>query len=147
MNNIKRMRDERGFTLIELLVVIVILGILAAVVVFAISGLTDKGEGSSCKIDTRTIRTAEEAYYANSNSPAAYTNEAGLVPKFLAEPSKYHDVAAVAAVAGVDANNDGDFVDAGDTAPVAASYTITVQDAKCGTPGSDVSASATDNNI
>src|SRR5262245_3969613 len=32
---------EKGFTLIELLVVIVILGILAAVVVFAVNGITD----------------------------------------------------------------------------------------------------------
>jgi prepilin-type N-terminal cleavage/methylation domain-containing protein len=33
----KRQQDEKGFTLVELLVVIVILGILAAIVVFAVS--------------------------------------------------------------------------------------------------------------
>src|SRR3954469_21396956 len=58
-------REESGFTLIELLVVIIILGILAAVVVFAVSGINDKGQDSACKIDTRTIRTAEEAYFAS----------------------------------------------------------------------------------
>jgi general secretion pathway protein G len=62
--DLKKMRNERGFTLIELLVVIVILGILAAVVVFAVSGLTNKGQSSACRIDERTLRTAEEASFA-----------------------------------------------------------------------------------
>jgi prepilin-type N-terminal cleavage/methylation domain-containing protein len=75
-NQIQRRRSEKGFTLIELLVVIVILGILAAVVVFAVGGIKDKGNDSACKIDTRTLRTAEEAYSAQSS--AAYTDPATL---------------------------------------------------------------------
>ena len=58
----------KGFTLIELLVVIVILGILAAVVVFAVSGITDKGTVSACKTDASTVRTAAEAYNAQNGS-------------------------------------------------------------------------------
>ena len=54
----------KGFTLIELLVVIVILGILAAVVVFAVNGITDKGTTGACKTESRTVRTAIEAYNA-----------------------------------------------------------------------------------
>ncbi len=42
----KRGQDE-GFTLIELLVVIVILGVLAAVVVFSVGGITDTGQTAS----------------------------------------------------------------------------------------------------
>ena len=62
----------KGFTLIELLVVIVILGILAAVVVFAVSGITDKGTKSACKTERRTLVTAAEAYFAqNGNYPAS----------------------------------------------------------------------------
>jgi prepilin-type N-terminal cleavage/methylation domain-containing protein len=63
---------ERGFTLVELLVVIVILGILAAVVVFAVGGITNKGKTSACTIEVRTINTALQANYANTGTyPAA----------------------------------------------------------------------------
>ena len=46
----KRIRDARknesGFTLIELLIVIVILGVLAGIVVFAVAGINDKDRKS-----------------------------------------------------------------------------------------------------
>ena len=35
---------EQGFSLVELLIIIVILGILATVTVFAVRGLSDRGE-------------------------------------------------------------------------------------------------------
>src|SRR5262245_51052060 len=60
----KRRAGEAGFTLVELLIVIVILGILAAVVVFAVGGITDKGETSACKADRKTLEVAVEAYRA-----------------------------------------------------------------------------------
>ena len=55
--------DDTGFTLIELLVVIVILGILSAVVVFAVGGVTDKGKASACKADVSSVAAASEAYF------------------------------------------------------------------------------------
>ena len=58
----RRRREQAGFTLIELLVVIAILGILSAVVVFAVKGVSDKGKSSAESFDERTLRTAEEAY-------------------------------------------------------------------------------------
>ena len=63
----KRRGQEEGFTLIELLIVIVILGILAAIVVFAVGGITDKGNKSACKSDQKTLEVASEAYYAQNN--------------------------------------------------------------------------------
>ncbi len=59
---------ERGFTLVELLVVIVILGVLAAVVVFAVGGISNTSAASACKIEVRTINTANQAYYAKNNA-------------------------------------------------------------------------------
>ncbi|MGH9189162.1 MAG: extracellular solute-binding protein [Acidimicrobiales bacterium] len=72
----QRTAREGGFTLIELLVVIIILGILAAVVVFAVGGVGDKGKAAAEAIDTRTLRTAEEAYFAQNGR---YGTEAELV--------------------------------------------------------------------
>jgi type II secretion system protein G len=71
-------KNDEGFTLIELLIVIVILGILAAVVVFAVNGITDRGEKSACKADYETMEVALEAYNAQNGdyppAPAAGDN-------------------------------------------------------------------------
>src|SRR4249920_1161761 len=55
---------ESGFTLVELLVTITVLGVLAAVVVFAVGGITDKGKTSTCKTDLRSVEAAEEVYFS-----------------------------------------------------------------------------------
>jgi len=64
-------RNESGFTLIELLIVIVILGILAGVVVFAVNGITDRGTLAACKADVETVTVASEAYFAKNGAYAA----------------------------------------------------------------------------
>lgn len=57
---------EEGFTLIELLIVIVVLGILAAVVVFSLGGVTGKSAVAACQADGNTVETAIAAFNANN---------------------------------------------------------------------------------
>ena len=72
----------KGFTLIELLVVIVILGVLGAVVVFSVRGVTNDSKKNSCATEKRTLATAIEAYYAKyGGNPADLSTlvNAGLI--------------------------------------------------------------------
>ena len=65
---IERARQQEGFTLIELMIVIVILGVLAGIVLFAVGGITDRGTSAACKTDVSTIETGVEAYFAKVGS-------------------------------------------------------------------------------
>jgi prepilin-type N-terminal cleavage/methylation domain-containing protein len=64
-------RGERGFTLIELLIAIVVVGILGAVAIVGIGGLTDTAKGATCQATMDSARSGVAAYYA-SQSPNAY---------------------------------------------------------------------------
>jgi len=69
---------ESGFTLIELLIVIVVLGILAAVVIFALSGVTGSSAKSACNADAKSVEVAAEAYHTSVGSwPADSTSLTG----------------------------------------------------------------------
>lgn len=74
-------KKDRGFTLVELLIVIVILGILATVTVFAVRGITDKGQQNSCAVEKRAIETAFEAYFADTGADVG--SLADLTPGYL----------------------------------------------------------------
>lgn len=75
-DRLRARRPEGGFTLVELLIVIVILGVLAGVVVVAVSGITDRGQSTACDVDFDAISSAEEAAYAQTGH---YMTEAQLV--------------------------------------------------------------------
>jgi general secretion pathway protein G len=83
----KRINSQNaGFTLIELLIVIVILGILAAIVVFAVGTATTDSKLSSCKADRKTLNVALEAYKAKVGTypTTAQTSTANvLTPTYI----------------------------------------------------------------
>jgi general secretion pathway protein G len=60
-------RGDQGFTLTELLIVIVILGILAGVVVFAVTRFSDDAKASACTADKKSIEVAVDAYKVKNN--------------------------------------------------------------------------------
>lgn len=91
-------KSESGFTLIELIVVIVILGVLAAIVVFSVNGITDRGKKSSCQAEVSTVETAIEADYAQNTAYPSTVH--GLVADgFLhADPSGASHITAGTAI-------------------------------------------------
>ena len=106
--------SNRGFTLIELLIVIVILGILAAVTVFAVRGITDKGTTSACASDKATIATAVESYFAQYGGTE--------IPYTTAGPTVVHGTAPAGVTPGL--LPDVTLVNAGFLRSVSTKYTI-----------------------
>jgi prepilin-type N-terminal cleavage/methylation domain-containing protein len=88
--------QDKGFTLVELLIVIVILGILATVTVFAVRGITDKGQENACATDKKTLQVAVEANFAQNGGTTVL--EEDLVPTFMVEESATHDISSVGVV-------------------------------------------------
>lgn len=79
-------RSQGGFTLVELLVVIAILGVLAAIVLFNISGVNASAACNGMKTDGATIQGAADLYYnlygvypAGTATPASLPGAADAV--------------------------------------------------------------------
>jgi general secretion pathway protein G len=88
---VRERRTDAGFTLVELLVVVVILGVLAAVVVFAVGGATDRAKDSACAAERSSLETAIEAYRASSTEyPASFDDLTEGENRFLrSDPTLY----------------------------------------------------------
>ena len=64
---LRKIRDSKGFTLVELLIVVAILGVLAAVVLPYVTGLTDEGQTEAAKAELITIQTAMDTMMAKNH--------------------------------------------------------------------------------
>ncbi|MGB9113280.1 MAG: type II secretion system protein, partial [Acidimicrobiales bacterium] len=60
-------QEEEGFTLIELLIVVLILGILAAIVAFAVGAFTSQSAVAACNTDAKTVESAIAAFEATNS--------------------------------------------------------------------------------
>lgn len=94
-----RHNSDEGFTLIELLIVVVVLGILAAIVVFALGNQTSEAAKAACKADAKSVEVAVEVFRAKTG---AYPGSvAALVPTYLRQApgvTKYIITTAAGAV-------------------------------------------------
>jgi general secretion pathway protein G len=73
-------RNEKGFTLIELLIVIIVLGILAAIVVFAVGSTRKDAVQASCKTDFKSVELSAEAMNTKNGIYPATDPVGGATP-------------------------------------------------------------------
>ena len=76
-------RNEHGFTLIELLIVLVVLGILAGILLFAVNGIQGDADTAKDGANTRicaTAKAASQAKYGDDTHYGEYLVGDGLCP-------------------------------------------------------------------
>ena len=78
-------RKQQGFTLIELLIAIVVVGVLTAVAIVGIAGLTNNGKSAACAATQDAAKAAQAVHYSNNNGtyPASFAAMTGTTPPEL----------------------------------------------------------------
>ncbi len=75
------MKNQKGFTLIELMVVIVIIGILAAIAIPSMSGVSDKARASEAINSIGAFENLQSAYsIEDPNNAGSATNIGFMAP-------------------------------------------------------------------
>jgi len=88
----RRFNKEEGFTLIELLIVIAILGILVALAVPRMSGVTGTAKKAADEANRRTLMSAAAMWYAqNPGKGTDWTATGGTKAKFDDEGNPEQD--------------------------------------------------------
>ena len=96
----EKRNNEEGFTLIELLIVIIVLGILAAIVVFAVGNTKSDALQSSCKTAVNAVQLSAEAVKvkegsypgASADADLANASKGGMLKAWPAEDSADYDL-------------------------------------------------------
>jgi prepilin-type N-terminal cleavage/methylation domain-containing protein len=101
---IRGMRAEAGFTLFELLIVVVVLGILAAIVVFSLSAVGGSAATAACQSDFAATTSAVSAY---ETQMGAYPGGSGSGHVTDSDPGTPPAFSPGAAPAGVNAARAG----------------------------------------
>ena len=76
MKKFHNLRSQKGFTIVELLIVIVVIGILAALVLNAFSGVQAKARDTKRQTDVRSIASQLEAYFNGTGNGSYPINSA-----------------------------------------------------------------------
>jgi len=74
-------QTAQGFTLIELLIVIVVLGVLAGIVIFAVGGVVARSAIAACRTNATSVETAVKAYEVQTGGTPTVT------PDLLTDPA------------------------------------------------------------